>query len=390
MAKSRKIVIIILILVIGIFLYHYIRIKTAKIAIRLADNLTAEFNSEVRVSDFISSINGKIIDNYKIKTTKLGSKKVEFKFINDEKIKLKYSFDIQVVDTEKPVVLLKDRYNVEVGSDIDLEKTILCGDNYDKNPRCFIDGEYDLNVVGEYNLLYKAIDSSGNTLEKPFVLNVSSLANAKNEEKETLFSDVLNNYKTANNKIGLDISKWQGNIDFQKIKKAGVEFLMLRVGGTRGNNGKFFVDEKFISNIKKANKEKIPVGIYFYSYASSSSQAKKEAEWVIKKIKKYNIDLPIAYDWEHWHDFNEYNLSFFGLSSMAETFMKTIEKAGYKGMLYSSKAYLENIWFETKYDTWLAHYTAETDYNKDYKMWQICSNGHIDGINGPVDIDIMY
>ena len=73
---------------------------------------------------------------------------------------------------------------------------------------------------------------------------------------------------------------------------------------------------------------------------------------------------------------------------MAETFLKTIEKAGYEGMLYSSKYYLENIWFPTKYDIWLAHYTQQTDY-KNYRFWQICNDGTVDGIKGAVDIDIQ-
>ena len=75
---------------------------------------------------------------------------------------------------------------------------------------------------------------------------------------------------------------------------------------------------------------------------------------------------------------------------MANTFLKTIEKAGYEGMLYSSKNYLENIWFETEYKIWLAHYTTETNYQGDYYVWQLCSNGRVDGITGNVDINVMY
>jgi len=75
---------------------------------------------------------------------------------------------------------------------------------------------------------------------------------------------------------------------------------------------------------------------------------------------------------------------------MAEAFLEEIENAGYKGMLYSSKTYLENIWLETPYDIWLAHYTPKTNYQGNYKMWQLCNNGKIDGIEGNVDIDILY
>ena len=100
--------------------------------------------------------------------------------------------------------------------------------------------------------------------------------------------------------------------------------------------------------------------------------------------------MPIAFDWENWNSFNDYNLSFFGLTDMAHTFLDTINKAGYEGLLYSSKNYLERIWLPTKYDTWLAHYTKKTNYEGNYKFWQLCDDGRVDGINGAVDIDILY
>ena len=165
---------------------------------------------------------------------------------------------------------------------------------------------------------------------------------------------------------------------------------MIRVGYTNGIDGEYILDTKFIQNIEAANKYDIDAGVYFYSYANSIESAKKDAKWVLKQIKDYNIKLPIAFDWEEWNNFNDYNLSFFGLTNMAEVFLDTIEKSGYNGMLYSSKSYLENIWLPTDHDIWLAHYTDNTDYNGEYKMWQLCNNGKIDGINGDVDIDIMY
>ena len=96
--------------------------------------------------------------------------------------------------------------------------------------------------------------------------------------------------------------------------------------------------------------------------------------WVVKQLKKYKVNLPIAFDWEEWAYFNDYNLSFFGLTSMAEAFLDTIKENGYQGMLYSSKTYLENIWFPTSYDIWLAHYTEKTNYQGKYRFWQICDN----------------
>lgn len=379
----------------GLFLYRYIQIKNAKVEITLKDDLTLEFNDKKRVSDYIEKINGEILNDYEIKSTKLGNKKVTFSFINDQKIKLKYTYQIEVVDTKKPLIWLGNSYQVEKGSDINLAQKIMCGDNYDNHPNCFIEGEYDLNTEGNYQLTFKAIDQSGNEESKNFTLTVYEPKETQNNQEKqepvyTNFQDVLKKHKKDHVKIGIDVSKWQGDIDFKKLKQAGVEFVMIRVGGTLGIEGEYFLDEKFVQNIKAANENNIKAGVYFYSYANSNKKAKEDAKWLMKQIKKYKIDLPVAFDWEEWSSFNEYHLSFFGLTSMADTFLKTIEKAGYDGLLYSSKSYLENVWLEENYPIWLAHYTENTNYKGNYKIWQLCDNGKVDGIDTMVDIDIMY
>lgn len=378
-----------------IWLYHYLRIKNARIEVVLKNNLTAEFTEERKVSDFIESINGNIIDDYVINTTSLGKKEIKFQFKNDQNIIVPYEYEIEVIDTVQPVVWLSNVYQVTKGSNINLTDKILCGDNQDNKPKCTVEGNYDLNTVGDYPLLFKAEDKSGNITEKQFILRVIEPSNTNAprttvEPTYTDFNQAKNQYKTDKTQIGIDVSGWQGEIDFEKIKNAGVEFIMIRVGGTRGTNGEYFVDKYFKRNIEEANKYGIKAGIYFYSYANSKESAMKDAKWVIKQIKDYDIDLPIAFDWEEWAYFNDYNLSFFGLTSMAESFLDTIEDAGYEGMLYSSKSYLENIWLPTKYDIWLAHYTIQTNYQGKYKLWQLCENGKIDGIDGAVDINVMY
>lgn len=399
MKKKLKIIGICLaciILIIGIV--QFIRIKTAKVYVKLVDDLDIEFASKVKVSDLILKINGKILDDYYIDTTKLKEETIEFKYKNDDNIKVKYKFNVKIVDKTAPVVWLGNSYTIKKDSDINIKDKILCGDNYDSNPSCEIIGDYDIHTAGSYPLTFKAVDSSGNETIKKFNLNVYEpivVANNENTVTETVeeftdFNEIIKNYKNKNNKIGIDVSKWQGDIDFKKVKQAGAEFVMIRVGGTRGKNGEYFVDEKFKENITNAKKAGLKVGVYFYSYASSTKEAKENAKWVLKQIKKYDIDLPIAFDWEEWNNFNEYNLSFFGLTSMAEEFIDTVQKAGYKGMIYSSKTYLENIWLSTDYDIWLAQYNTKVTYDGKYKMWQLCQDGKIDGISKNVDIDILY
>ncbi len=396
---KKKIIIVLSIIFSLVFiglLINYIVTKITKVEVTLVEDLTVEFNDTKKVSDFIKSINGEIIDDYKIDTTIVGKKEIVVKYINDYHIKVKYTFEIEVIDTVKPLIWLNSTYKVKKGSNIDLTKKILCGDNYDNNPKCYIEGEYDLNKAGKYNLVFKAIDSSGNEEQKNFVLNVyepvsgssTGVGTSSTLTSYTSFKEIVKDHKTDKTKIGIDVSHWQGDIDFEKLKTSGVEFMMIRVG--TGETGSYKLDKKFIRNITNANKYGIEVGIYFYSYTNSITNAIKDANWVLEQIKDYDVTLPIAFDWEEWSDFNSYNLSFFGLTNVANEFLNTITKAGYKGMLYSSKTYLEKIWFPTKYDIWLAHYTDKTDYNGKYYMWQLCSDGRVDGINGYVDIDIMY
>lgn len=84
------------------------------------------------------------------------------------------------------------------------------------------------------------------------------------------------------------------------------------------------------------------------------------------------------------------NVSLYKFNEIADSFLEEIEKNDYMPMLYSSKNYLENIWDSGKYKVWLAHYTDKTNYEGEYYIWQMCSDGRIDGINGDVDIDILY
>ena len=395
--KNIIIIICFLVIIIGIgsyIFFNYLRVKNAVIKVTLDETLETEFLSDVKVSDFISDINGTIVDDYVIDTTDIGKKKIEFEYINDDNIKVKYNYEINVVDNVAPLIWLNNSYTVNVGSDISLTDKILCGDDTDPNPTCEVIGEYNMNEAGTYPLVFKATDNSGNVTEKEFNLIVrepkTSGTSSGGVSTKTLFSEVVDAHKNENTQIGIDISKWQGDVDFNALKEAGVEFVIIRVGTSSGINGENLVDSKFEQNINGANKAGIPVGVYFYSYANSEDRAISDALWVLEQIKDYKVDLPIAFDWENWSFYNEFNLSFFGLSNMADSFVKTVRDAGYEGMLYSSKNYLEDIWFKGDYPVWLAHYTTKTNYEGDYEFWQLCNNGRVAGINGDVDINIRY
>lgn len=400
---KKKIIIITVILVvligvisfvIGRKLYNNWRIANAKIIVELEDNLEIDVHSKRKLSDFIKSINGELIEDFEINTTQIGKKPINFKYINEDNIEVSYTFNVNVVDKIPPIIYSYSQLTLTKGYTGDIAKELFCGDNYDDTPKCEIVGKYDINTVGTYPVIYKGTDSSGN--ESTQELNIivkeksSSSSSTPSSTKTIDYADIVTKYKNENTKIGLDVSRWQGDIDFQKVKDAGVEFVFIRVGSQRGIGGEYFVDPKFEQNIKGFQEVKIPVGIYFYSYANSKLAAKVEAEWVVEQLKPYKIDLPVVFDWENWSFYQEFNLSFYNLTEIANTYLGVVEKAGYKGMLYSSKNYLEKVWFETKYPVWLAHYTEQTNYQGNYKVWQLCSNGKVSGINGSVDVNIMY
>lgn len=382
---------IILLTILGINIYNKWRIANAKILVELEDNLQIEVFQDAKISDFIKSINGKIIDDAIINTTKTGTKAINFNYINDEKIEVSYSFEIEVVDLTPPMIFSSSSLSVSKGYSGNLEKELFCGDNYDDKPICKITGEYDSNTPGTYPLIFTGTDSSENVSQTNFNLIVKQPTPSNPTPKTTtLFTDVVAKHKTENTKIGLDVSKWQGDINFQKVRDAGVEFVFIRIGTQKGIKGEYVIDPKFEQNIKGFQSVGIPVGVYFYTYASSLKEAEQDAKWVIKQLKPYKIELPVVYDWENWSFYQEFNKSFYNLTQMANKYMSTLEKAGYKAMLYSSKNYLEKVWLPTKYPVWLAHYTEQTTYEGDYYVWQLCSDGRVDGIYGDVDINVMY
>lgn len=146
---------------------------------------------------------------------------------------------------------------------------------------------------------------------------------------------------------------------------------------------------KMLEGVKKIG---IPFSIYFSSYAKSVEESKSHAEWINKNLSDKNYEnLQISFDWENWSSFNKLGLSLNDINDIADTFMDTCEKLGYKSMLYGSKTYLSSVWRNNNnYPVWLANYVTKTTYEGKYDFWQCCQTGIIDGVNGYVDIDIMY
>ncbi len=296
----------------------------------------------------------------------------------------------EIKDTTAPTIVLGDTYTVKVGYDKNLLDVIISADDMDPNPKREIIGDYDFNTIGEYNLTYKAEDSSGNVATKDFVLKVKDKVSYT--ESESTFDNAISKYKNDNTMLGIDVSKWQGDIDWEKVANAGVEFAILRMGYQNGFDGEVLLDPYFEKNVEGCSKNNIPISVYFSSYSKTVDEAKSQADWICEKLKEYNYtNINIAFDWENWKNFNTLSICLNDLNNMADSFMDECVNLGYKTMLYGSKTYLEYFWKNNKnYPVWLANYVSETSYEGEYKIWQFTEKGSVNGIKGDVDINIMY
>ena len=316
--------------------------------------------------------------------------------------KYKHDFKYTVKDVTPPTVLT---YNKTAYTRLGIVPNPCSSanyvDDYDDEPFCEIVGEYDVFQDGDYKVQYRFYDSSNNETLRDLTIKVveempvfKTTSKAPTVKTKTYIKDVINKYKTNDTMIGIDVSRYQGDIDFEKVKASGVEFVIMRLGIQSNINKDISVDTKYYQNIKNAEEAGLKVGVYVFTTATNSAKAKEHAEWTLNILNGEQLDFPIAYDWENWGKLGSYKTSIFHLSDGFDTFYDTVNKEGYTAMLYSSKSYLTKIWMN-RFDrpVWLAHYTSnlnKSSYEGKYIMWQLCSNGRVDGIKGNVDIDIYY
>lgn len=305
-----------------------------------------------------------------------------------------YRTSVEVVDTKAPKIFGSSSRTVLVGYEGNLCNGVTYGDNYDGQPECSIEGDIDFETAGKYDVDLVVTDVSGNSTNYNVSVNVvEEIASNNNNSgggntSKLAFSDAYSKYKADNTELGIDVSEWQGDIDYEAVREAGATFVMMRIGVKLDSGEDPTLDKKFLDNIKNAKEAGLKVGVYLYSKALSKEEAIDEANWVLDTLDGETLDLPIVFDWEIWSNWNSYHLSFHDLNEMPKAFIKTVEEEGYEGMLYGSKFYLENFWDGTYDNVWLAHYASSTDY-EGYMMWQFSNIGRIDGIYGDVDLNVM-
>lgn len=187
---------------------------------------------------------------------------------------------------------------------------------------------------------------------------------------------------------GIDVSKWQGNINWNEVKKDGTEFAIIREGW--GKKSPTQIDKKFKENYENAKAVDIPIGSYHYSYADSVDDAKREAEFCLENIRGMQFEYPICFDIE---DRTMLSLSNRQRTDIVKAFCSEIEKAGYYAMFYCNLNWLNNYLFKDeligKYDLWLAQWSVGIP-SVSCGIWQKSDKGVISGISGNVDLDIAY
>lgn len=191
--------------------------------------------------------------------------------------------------------------------------------------------------------------------------------------------------------LGIDVSKYQQNVDWQKVAESGITFVMIRIGGRGyGQAGNLYADELAQSHYDGARAVGLKVGVYFFSQAIGREEAEEEARYALELTSEWQLDMPIVFDWEYVSETaRTANTDAETVTVCAAAFCDTIQGANKQAMIYV-RPELEKLNLEVlaKYDHWVAWYSDTMDYSYDFAMWQYTKTGKVPGISGNVDINL--
>ena len=214
-----------------------------------------------------------------------------------------------------------------------------------------------------------------------------ALTDAGNEgiDAQSLADEALPNGAVAR---GIDASNFQGTIDWNQVKAAGIEFAILKVGPVYGN-----IDDSFERNATECERLGIPYGVYYYSYARSLKDANKDADRTLAWLGGHHPSLPVYYDLEDNYILQDPNFSKDKLAQIAQTFCNRMEAVGFKSGIYANLNWLNNYLDSPSlsgYDHWVAQYNWRCDYVGSYSFWQYSSSGNVPGVNGRCDMNYCF
>lgn len=229
-----------------------------------------------------------------------------------------------------------------------------------------------------------AVSADVQAADAPF--NVFDIYNAHVAASAPATEPEIPIYRTSK---GIDVSQWQADVDWKKVKESGAEFAIVRAGYGKYSSQK---DLRFDEHMKNAQAAGLNCGAYWYSYAVNVEEARQEAEACYEIIKNYKFTYPIYFDIE---DPSQKYLSTAQISAIVETFCSTLQAKGYYVGIYSYASFLNSKIFDSvldKYDVWVAHFdVAAPDFAREYGMWQYKGDsGTWPGVSGNVDLDYSY
>lgn len=322
----------------------------------------------------------------------------------EETIPASLHMDPPEVDTEAPVFISYPRtIQLLKGKEFVADDYVGYIDDTDREVELKVTGEVDINTVGDYPIQMTISDDAGNsktidvtvkvytkkpTPTKKPVSSSSKSSTSNTTKKKYNFSDLKDKYASGNAYIGIDVSKYQGNIDFQKVKDAGCHFVILRMAIY--NNGKFGIDTKFEENYKKAKAAGLLIGVYYYSVDNTEKLMKEHCAELAKALKGKEIDFPVAYDFEKWKGFQNLKMNSSDLNNMFYLFCSEMESYGYEAMIYANPYFLRNWFRPGGHKIWLADWKTQPSYVGKFYFWQFSATGKIPGINANVDVNIYY
>lgn len=245
----------------------------------------------------------------------------------------------------------------------------------------------------------KEFYEGGNLSFPPINRYGSQISQSPYTEKEYTHKDAFDGYTIVN---GIDVSEWQGEIDWQKVKAAGIDYAFIRVGYRGTSKGKLdeeTEDKYFKQNIANAVAADMKIGLYIFSQAITVEEAKEEARYILDRIGDYPISMPLVMDYEFGGTgggrIYKAELSKKATTNICLAFCEEIKAAGYVPMIYANPSMLNGYInpsdiTEKGYPIWLANYTTNTKYEGKFDFWQYSSDGKVDGIKGRVDMNFFY
>lgn len=194
--------------------------------------------------------------------------------------------------------------------------------------------------------------------------------------------------------LGVDVSSHQGEIDWEQVRSAGMEFAIIRIGYRGYTSGGVYADEYARANLEGARAAGLKVGVYFYSQALDEGEALREARFCLDFLDGEALDLPVVFDWEYaGEDTRSAEMTRDALMACTRTFCREVEEGGYEAMIYFNPHIAENLLTLEElqeYPFWLAMYTDQMSWPYSVDMWQYTATGSVPGIEGDTDINLWF